>query len=408
MRLARNVVGFTLAIASAVAFAETTLFTGSVAVPSDYMGMHYFGYPANGRSPATTEPVNFVAGVVRNHNYNQKEQWKSIETSNGTYAWTSMDSWVTTHKTRGSKTVWTFYGTPSWATSGDACEDAYGTAGGSSPVDSQADVSDFITTLVTRYNDAAGTWRVANPTLGKGIDYIEIWNEPNFNESCSGFWNGTAAQLATMGKTVYQAAKAVDSSITVLSPAFVSDGYADSYLAASDGASGTGADWMDGLAMHFYSRGESGSMSWSPNSDLSNDIATAETSLSDAGITGTPIYDTEHGMQRGVAADITWFRKPDKTRAEDFQKLAIYEAMSGIKLFIPYAYEATSMSSDGMGELGWEKGRDMICAFTQLQENLPGKTITSVVYEDDGNYRVTFSDSTTFTTGQPCVSAGFF
>ncbi len=396
-----------LCLISLTAVAETTLFIGSAAVPVDFIGIHYFGYPANGRSPATTEPVAFRVGVVRNHNYNQREQWKSIETAQDTYTWTAMDLWVTEHKQRGSKTIWTFYGTPSWATSGDACVDAYGTAGGSSPVDSQADVTDFITTLVTRYNDAGGAWRLAHPTLGKGIDYLEIWNEPSFAQTCTNlFWNGTAAQLATMAKTVYQAAKAVDSTITVLSPSFTGDGNLDTYLAASDGAGGTGASWMDGLAYHYYSRGESGSMAWTPCCDLSDAIATTKTSLSDAGIAGKPIYDTEHGFQRGVSQDQAFFRLDDKVRAEQFQKLAIWEAMEAIKMLVAYAYESGNEGSDGWGAKAFERTAALQCAVAQIHAHVAGRTITQVVHDDNGHYRVTFASGPTFTTGGACASSG--
>ena len=70
-------------------------------------------------------------------------------------------------------------------------------------------VEKFVDALVRRYN-------------GDGVRRIqkfEIWNEPNFQGYA--YWRNSAADLAAVGRTVYQTAKAVDPGIQVLWPAFV-------------------------------------------------------------------------------------------------------------------------------------------------------------------------------------------
>jgi len=79
------------------------------------------------------------------------------------------------------------------------------------------------------------------------------------------YFSGTPQALARMAKALFQAIKAVDASALMLSPATTGLEYPwvsgdasgtdhlDRFMGASDGAGGTGRDWVDAVAFHAYS-----------------------------------------------------------------------------------------------------------------------------------------------------------
>ena len=192
-------------------------------------------------------------GLVRNHSYTSNgvyQTWCGIEpTTKGTRDWTALDTWVNTHFAAGRKIILDLSGSPNWAVSAAAVGGSpYPNTKGNMPPDNWSDWGDFITAAATRY-------------AGKIYAY-DGWNEPNLSKYFAGS-AATAAKLAAGQKVLYQAVKAADPAALVLSPPFTSvfsgvDGSGSGavglkqFLTASDGASGTGADWFDHIAYHFY------------------------------------------------------------------------------------------------------------------------------------------------------------
>ena len=192
--------------------------------------------------------------------------WASIHTSDGVFDWTKADQYMDYHfKQRGRKLLFCFNQTPTWLARNSAL-DAYGYPGGGQVPTDYSKVTAFVTQLVTRYN----TVSEFNPTGLKMLHGIEIWNEPSFLATGTPGvnWCGTLSELAQLAKTINQAAKAVDSTITIYSPGFT-NGVASTppnlssnsmyrWLLASDGATGAGKDWIDVVAYHNYDNSDTG------------------------------------------------------------------------------------------------------------------------------------------------------
>lgn len=214
-------------------------------VPADAIGLHI------NTSVEPAVPLSY--GIVRSHSYTSGgvyQTWGGIEpTTKGTRTWTALDTWVNTHFNAGRKVILDLSGTPNWAVAAAAVGGSpYPNTKGNMPPDSWSDYTDFVTAAATRY-------------AGKVYAY-DGWNEPNLPKYYAGA-AATAAYLAQGQRLFYQAVKAADPAALVLSPSFTSvfsgvDGAAagvvglKQFLAASDGASGTGAQWFDHCGYHFY------------------------------------------------------------------------------------------------------------------------------------------------------------
>lgn len=237
-----------------------TINVGAGVTLSPYMvGMHFHRWPEG--SPLSAPPA-YGFGTARSHDYgglgNPGMGWNKIHTAAGTYGWTTMDTWVNTHHAAGRKLVYTLYGTPAYLRTSDT-NDLYGNIGGASvPSDSATGfpaLQAFITAFIDRYNDGTPS--------GRKIAAIEAWNEPKFDGLETGFWWGTAAQMADIARAVRLGINAsVDPDVAVWSPGFidgtfVNGGLLDTFLAAESAqAAGTyGRDWIDEIAVHIYSHG---------------------------------------------------------------------------------------------------------------------------------------------------------
>ena len=183
-------------------------------------------------------------GVIRSHSYSKAGKliiWRDIETSKGVFDWSVADEWIDAHYGDGKDIIVELSGTPDWAVSAPAVGGAAWGGKSNMPPDNDSDYSDFVGAFAARY-------------AGKVTAY-EGWNEPNLAK----YWAGaaaTSARLASLQRIYCQAVKAADPAALVLSPSFTSvfGGVSGltSYLAASDGAGGTGKAWFDVCAYHFY------------------------------------------------------------------------------------------------------------------------------------------------------------
>lgn len=224
----------------------TNLLAAPRVIERRFAGMHYH------------EQVPTVAhGVVRNVDLPGCMWWSIAPTGRGLHDWAALDRFVATAAANSRDIVFNLMGTPRWASARPAEAGHYAGGSNAEPTDT-ADIAAFAAAVCARYR-AAGT----------PIAAFEIWNEPKFAGGGSvaqgNYFSGTPEALARIAKAVYQAVKAVDAGVLVLSPAptgleypwVAGDGsgtdHLDRFLAAADGAGGSGRDWLDAVAFHAYS-----------------------------------------------------------------------------------------------------------------------------------------------------------
>lgn len=220
----------------------STVFRSSTVRPITLQtfGMQAVRYP--GGEPRPT----FKYGTVRNHDYTdpiggQAMLWKAIETSKGVYNFAGPDRFVNGNAADGSQICWTFVASPDWAVTPAAVGGAAYGGKSNMPPTNNVDWTDHVTAMVTRYS--------------ADVKYWQGWNEPNLSIYYAGA-TATSARLAELQRLLYQTVKAIDPTATVLSPPFTSvfSGVSglNAFLAASDGAGGTGKDWCDVISYHYY------------------------------------------------------------------------------------------------------------------------------------------------------------
>lgn len=238
----------------------TTITTPPQPIPSTYNGMSSIGVAAWTPWPA----VPFATLRM----WNTGTRWNQVETSRGAYNWSKMDSVVNLARSKGADVIYTFGGTPRWASSQPNESCLYG-SGSCAPPYSMNDWTNYVTAVAERYK-------------GK-IKYYELWNEPNDSH----YYSGPLSTLATMAQYAYNAIKAVDPSAQVLTPCptWSSSGspysWMDRYLSTGAGA------WADGVAYHAYP----GS---SPAEFIINSVTGMRNAMANHGIS-KPLYITEAG-----------------------------------------------------------------------------------------------------------------
>ena len=349
-----------------------------------------FGTHLSGGAPVSGLSV----GSVRTHDAGVK--WNDIETSAGAYSWATLDAIITTARTAGCDVLFTVYGTPTFYASvpDQGFVDKYGVAGGAGypALDpGLSGLSAFIATLVTRYNAPSGAWRIANPTLGKGIAEIETWNEPEFTGVRQGYWWGTAAQMIDVCRAVYLAAKAGDSSIIVLSPGSNVPSQFELWVQASSG-SVRARDTYDYLNIHTYSVWGYGNNYAAMNKDpvfgeygLFQSAKIAAQNSSQAGI-----YITEMGFATSSTPALTsLLSEPASVRYTVLARCLMLAAGYGAKKVILYTPGnlAGNFSTDTNG---------VVKAFNDVATALAGKTITYAEAQIGSTVTVRLSDGTSF------------
>lgn len=298
----------------------------AVPVPQNYIGLTFNGFPTNPSNPGAPEPApQFNYGGFRTLDSGKgRFFWARLNPSNGVYDWNDLDDYMNYFAGLGKDCWFTLHSTPSWCASTTTL-DPEGMVGGGSMPTSMTHVTTFITALCNRY-------------LGQ-LTHLEIWNEPNM--AAGTFWEGTAAQLVTLGKTVRDAAKAVDPSIIVLSPGFNHLTPMNTWLAAQDPVSGQfGYQIIDGLAFHPYT----GTASYFDNINYASDPPRMYGAIyykGRYGIPSIPVYVSEYGISGSVDATIAAFLAlpAEERRARIGRTLAIYAAM-GAQSFYLYQYSA--------------------------------------------------------------------
>jgi PKD repeat protein len=159
--------------------------------------------------------------------------WGNINTSNGVYNWSPLDTWVNRARQQNVELTYTFGRTPAWASSSPSTSCNYASGSCVAPAN-LTNWDNFVSALVTRYKGR--------------IKYYEMWNEPNV----PGYWKGTTAQMVEMTSRAANIIHSIDPNAEVVSPgatwasttAWV---WLNGYLTAGAGP------YLDDIGCHGYS-----------------------------------------------------------------------------------------------------------------------------------------------------------
>ena len=305
----------------------------TVSVPTDFVGGHVeYDLPVPSQMPHW---VCFEARPCR---------WFEIHTAVSTYNWTALDARVAAIGSR----PWTYvvWGTPNWASARPSEVHPYGNGLAAEPA-SMVNLTNFITALVTRY-----------PTLAN----IEVWNEPDVSTSETYYWfSGTAAAFVSIAQTVYNAAKAVRSSVQVIGPGTVNYLSSPNWL---DGVWAAGLDtYLDGISIHGYQR--QWGTPFKAMLGIAHNWQYMCASRSKAGLSNTkPRYITEFGQLNPTPVTMS-----DADLILGYRRGMLMAAALGFKIAAWYTYDGPTFSYEGRPAVE--------AAVTEMAALLPGKTLTN-------------------------------
>ncbi len=224
-------------------------------IPLDFVGLH-----SDHGMGGDTPPPDYPYDAVRSHDAMDERafpvlQWALIETSAGVYDWTAMDRWIAAHpdKTR----IFVLFGCPAFYQKypGERWRYPYLPGGGSPPKDPAA-AARFVRALLDKYP--------------KHIDFLEVWNEPNFHwngsdplrdrwptsEANPGFFTGTASELAALARAV---GEVLPARTRLMCGGWEGQSAGKSqknsllrFASAPDGKGRKGLDHIQALAVHCY------------------------------------------------------------------------------------------------------------------------------------------------------------
>ncbi len=149
--------------------------------------------------------VNWVKEQVR---------WHDIEKTKGTYDWAETDTYITAAVAKNLNVLVSVVTAPDWAR-----EQGVDLSKNGPPADPN-DYANFVVALLRRYP-------------GK-IQAIEVWNEENLDREWTSTGGLSAANYVTLLHTTYQAVKAVDPGVIVISGALSPTGLNDGTHAYDD------------------------------------------------------------------------------------------------------------------------------------------------------------------------------
>jgi hypothetical protein len=379
-----------------------------VTVPQDFLGMCYMQYPVSGTSPVGLIPWKSVRLCQQ-----VEARWNTIETSAGVYsaaALTALDSIITFQRTNNASVYFGLYATPTFyaqtaahpAVGDNTVNGPWGAGlGECSYPTSLTAVTNFVNMLINRYNKAGGAWYDANfATLGKGIQYWETWNEPDYPNAnnAGGFWWGTAAQMVDLAQTQYAAIKALDPTIIVSTPGFNNHNLGKTFLTTTGSLGKTGLESCDVYAWHPY-RMNPPLVGFN---SLTEDIISGSLGINaikewmvSQGIS-LPLWISEWGFDwdsSSITASM-WYAKSATFRYTWIARMFMILAAHGIKNVHPWNWNSTSATGNSGN---WQQDTNGVqLAYNDFAEKVSGKTIISCTYALPGKVTLNFSDSTTW------------
>jgi hypothetical protein len=212
---------------------------GTLKVKQDagmWLGQAIHRYP--GSSETTIGPLLGKYQFVRSlaSDYAHRMQWWLAPDE---YDWKGLTKWAQFHAKPGErKLVFTFSGSPRWASSDPNQPAAMGVPGNAAPPapEYRKAYQRMVKDTVTRFKDR--------------ILASECWNEPNSPD----FYTGTKTELADLCKAVYEATKAVDRRIMVICPQADDPSHLDAVYSAKTSAGEPIHQFCDVVGSHIYNR----------------------------------------------------------------------------------------------------------------------------------------------------------
>lgn len=329
----------------------SNVFAGTITVPPTFAGMHYH---------SQVPPIRH--GVARNVDC-PGCHWVDVEPASAAYRWQALDAFVATASAAAREIVYCFLATPTWASARPAEPGHYNPGGDAEPAD-MASLAAFAAAVCSRYR-----------ARGTPIRAFEVWNEPKFDDGGGvgqgNYFTGTAAALVQMARAVWGAVKAVDPTALVLtpSPTGLESRWIDGdrsgtdnlnrFLGAPDGAGGTGAQWIDAVAIHTYSHDGRNNVYAIPRM-----FANVKECMSLHGLAGREVWVTETS-----AIQPTLFSYVPQHQQEYIARTMLLALGSGAARVVWYAWD---------DPLGFDQKPEVAAFWDKLVALLAGSRITVV------------------------------
>ena len=213
--------------------------------------------------------------------------WANLNPAPGVFNFTELDAWMSECEAHGTQMIYTLGPAPAWA-------------GGNDP--DPAALQAFMTAIVTHAAGQIQYW--------EGFNEFETW------------FTGSMANLVTLQSIIYQTAKQIDPSCTVLSPSSVSPSDPSAIISFLDAG---GGQWFNVLSVHEYVAASSG-----PVDLMGPWIENFQQALINAGMPNTPIWTTEWGTPQASdpSAQAAWI-----------STALILQAAVGVQRELFYAYD---------------------------------------------------------------------
>lgn len=254
-----------------------------------------------------------------------------VNPASGTFSWGTFDEFFSNNI---AQQLVIELGAPSdWMISRAAIGGAYiGTKGNMCPTTADT-ASGFANGLAAFANAVTQMATRAKTTWGRTGLVWELWNEINGPPS----YADVQSYLGPYAKAVSQAILAVDPTAIVASPSVsIAENYSylAAFLAASDGASGVAANWINAIAYHAYTSFTAGDplrvyRGW-------NFIQGVQKA---AGI-NLPVYVTEYGFYTPTGSP------PDPTYLQDVPRELAILAACGARNVILYDFDSAMFGID--------------------------------------------------------------
>ena len=351
---------------TSLSFATTSFSGPTGAVPADYYGMHENGVTSN-PWPA----VSF--GTFRM--WDEGTRWSQIETSSNYYNWSKADKVVNLALSNGKDIIYTFGGTPTWASSQPTQPCVYGYGSCAAPK-YMSDLSTFAKALATRYK-------------GK-IKYYELWNEPNELQ----FYTGTMSSMVAMSQAIHDAIKSVDPNAIILSPCatYSSQGSASTWMASY--LSTGGGPYFDIASYHAYAGSN-------PPEFIVNSVQGFRNTLTNAGYGSRKIFITEGGWGENKYLTST------DLQANFVARYTVLAWAKGVSKFAWYSYDNSSWGSFWNSTSGL---RPAAYAYIQVNKWITGAVITGCAQDSNLTWSCSLTRPNGYTAQilwNPSTSRGF-
>lgn len=290
-------------------------------IPLSYFGTHV--HDPRGNWPA------FRFGQLRL--WDTRTTWFNLQPEAGRWDFDRLDGIVSAAARRDVAIVMPLGMPPRWAASRADEPSPYGVLGAASEPRNLDDWQRFVTTIAQRYRGRIRTY--------------ELWNEVNVG---AGFFTGSAEAMLELQRVAFEALKAVDGSITFVSPSSV--GESDGQLAWFERYMGLmRGRWADVVAYHFYTPRRS------PEALLP--LALRVRRIAERTGSGKlPLWNSESGyrVNWGQKAEPggtmnSWPNLAPELAAAYFVRAAVLGWAAGLDAFFSYAYENGFMGLVGPG-----------------------------------------------------------